>query len=115
MRSRTTIGLIAIATVAAVAALTGIAQAEPKATITVGNNFLSPSSKTVSTGTKVRFKWLGGVRHHIVKAKGPGGDIKSPATSAKGVNLAKVVTKRGTYRFICTIHPTEMKLKLVVD
>ena len=110
---------IAIASVAAVgamvAALAGVALGDtPKATITVGNNFLSPSSKTIDAGTKLRFKWLGGELHHIVKTKGPGGEIKSPATRKKGVNLSKVIDKRGTYRFICTFHPTEMKLKLVV-
>jgi plastocyanin len=99
--------------VASVAAL-GFAQAAPAATITVGNNFLSPSSKTITAGTKLRFKWVGGERHKIVKSKGPGGDIRSPATSGKGVNLAKVLRKRGTYRFICVFHPTEMKTKVVV-
>lgn len=105
---------IAVAAVVAVAAFAGIAQAEPEATITVGNNFLSPSKKTISSGTKLRFKWVGGLRHHIVKTEGPGGDIRSPSTSKRGVNLAKVIRKRGTYRFVCTIHPTEMRLKLIV-
>lgn len=115
MRSRNVIALVAVVAVAAMSALAGIAQGDaPQATITVGNNFLSPSSKTISSGTKLRFKWAGGVRHHIVKSEGPGGDIRSPATSKRGVNLAKVISKRGTYRFVCTIHPTEMHLKLVV-
>jgi plastocyanin len=106
---------IAVVAVVAAAALAGFAQArEPEATITVGNNFLSPSSKTISSGTKLRFKWAGGVRHHIVKREGPGGDIRSPATSKRGVNLAHVFNKRGAYRFVCTIHPTEMRLKLKV-
>ncbi len=107
--------LLALSTiaVASVAALC-VAQAAPAATITVGNNFLSPASKTIDAGTKLRFKWLGGESHHIVKTKGPGGDIKSPATSKRGVNLAKVLRKRGTYRFICTFHPAEMRTKVVV-
>lgn len=103
-------GAIAVATTMAF----GAAQAAPAATITVGNNFLAPSEKTISAGTKLRFKWVGGITHKIVKSKGPGGDIRSPATGARGVNLAKVLRKRGTYRFICVIHPTEMKTKVVV-
>jgi plastocyanin len=95
-------------------ALAGFAQAAPAATITVGNNFLAPSSKTIPAGTKLRFKWVGGITHHIVKSKGPSGGIRSPETSARGVNLAKVLRKKGTYRFICNIHPTEMKTKVVV-
>jgi len=105
--------VLAVIAVVSVAAL-GVAQAASAATITVGNNFLSPSSKTISAGTKLRFKWVGGFTHKIVKSKGPGGDIRSPETSARGVNLAKVLRKRGTYRFICVIHPTEMKTKVVV-
>jgi plastocyanin len=114
MRRRTMIASLAIAAVAAVAVLAAVAQAEPKATITVGNNFLSPSSKTINAGTKLRFKWLGGERHKIVKREGPGGDIRSLATSSKGIHLAKVLNKRGTYRFVCAFHPTEMHLKLTV-
>jgi plastocyanin len=115
MRRRKTFASIGVVVLAAVAALAGAAQGrEPEATITVGNNFLSPSSKTIAAGTKLRFRWVGGERHHIVKTKGPGGDIKSPPTSRRGVNLAKVLTKRGTYRFICTFHPTEMRTKVVV-
>jgi plastocyanin len=115
MRKRKMIALTAVAAVVAVSAFAGVARGDgSQATITVGNNFLSPSSKTISAGTELRFKWAGGVRHHIVKTEGPGGEIKSPATSRRGVNLAKVIGKRGTYRFVCTIHPTEMHLKLVV-
>lgn len=107
--------LLALATSAAASVMAiGVAQAASAATITVGNNFLSPSSKTISAGTKLRFKWVGGITHKIVKSKGPGGAIRSPETSARGVNLAKVLRKRGTYRFICVIHPTEMKTKVVV-
>ena len=102
------IGLVALA------ALAGTALAGPKATITVGNNFLSPSKKTVSAGTKVNFKWVGGETHLIVKRKGPGVEIESRAASSRGVHLARVLGKRGAYRFVCAIHPTEMRLKLTV-
>jgi len=107
---------ILAAGVLVVASLTvlGVAQAAPEATIAVGNNFLSPAKKTISQGTKLKFRWVGGVRHHIVKTEGPGGAIQEPVTSKKGVNLAHTFSKRGTYRFVCTIHPTEMRLKLTV-
>ncbi|HWM64734.1 MAG TPA: plastocyanin/azurin family copper-binding protein, partial [Solirubrobacterales bacterium] len=69
---------------------------------------------TVQRGAKVNFRWVGGELHHVVKSKGPGGEIKSPATAKRGVNLAKRFEKAGTYRFVCTFHPTEMRLKLTV-
>lgn len=115
MRSRWMIGLVAAVAVAAVVAVPGaVARGEPEATITVGNNFFSPSSKTIAAGTELRFRWVGGERHHIVKTRGPGGDIHSPATGKRGVHLAKVLARGGTYRFVCTFHPTEMRLKVVV-
>ncbi len=94
---------------------TAPAGAAPEATIKVGDNFLRPGVKTVSTGTKVRFEWVGSARHHIVKSKGPGGPIASPPTAKRGVNLARRLAREGTYRFLCRIHPTEMRLRLTVD
>jgi plastocyanin len=115
MHWRRIIGSIAVtALLAAVLAPGVLARGEPEATITVGNNFLSPAKKTIAAGTKLEFRWVGGERHHIVKAKGPGGEIRSPSTSARGVNLAHTFNKRGSYKFICTIHPTEMHLNLTV-
>jgi plastocyanin len=118
MSKKTMIGPVA-AVIAALVAMSAMApgvaaRGEPEATITVGNNFLSPPKKTISRGTKLKFRWAGGVRHHIVKTEGPGGAIHEPATSRKGINLAHTFNKRGTYRFVCTIHPTEMHLKLTV-
>jgi plastocyanin len=110
---RRAILLLATIAVASMAVL-GIAQAAPEATITVGNNFLSPGKKTVSQGTTVRFRWAGGETHKIVKREGPGGAIESQAKSSKGVHLAPTLRKRGTYRFVCAFHPTEMRLKLTV-
>jgi plastocyanin len=118
MRVRRMIGpVVAVIAVLAAMALTApgvVARGEPEATITVGNNFLSPSKKTIAQGTKLEFRWAGGERHHIVKRKGPGGEIRSPATSKPGVHLAHTFNKRGVYKFVCTIHPTEMHLKLTV-
>lgn len=107
---------VVIAALAAALAvtLTGTVAAAPGTTFTVGDNFIRPGQKTVKAGTRVRFRWTGIARHHIVKSKGPGRPIASPFTSKRGVNLAKRLQKPGTYRFICTIHPTVMRTKVVV-
>jgi plastocyanin len=94
-------------------ATTGTASAAT--TITLGDNFFAPSSKTVAAGTKVRFNWTGNHRHNVKKKRGPGGGFKSVTTRSNGVNFAKTFNKAGVYRLICTIHPEEMKLKLTVD
>ena len=113
MRIGTTAALIALVALATVLATAGTASAAT--TVTLGDNFFAPSSKTIAAGTKVRFKWTGNNRHNVKKKRGPGGPFKSQTTSANGVNFAKTFNQRGVYRLICTIHPEEMKLKLTVD
>ena len=82
--------------------------------IKVGNNFFKPEKKTIRRGTKVRFKWEGGAPHNVTKTKGPAGKIVSKTTSKSGVNFTKTFKRQGTYKLICTIHPSQMKLKLRV-
>jgi plastocyanin len=113
MRKRSTLALVAIAALG-FASLGGAAGAVAATAVTVGNNFFAPSKKTVQRGTKVKFRWVGGERHNVTKTRGPGGPIESGPTAARGVNLAKRFRKAGTYRFICTFHPVEMRLKLTV-
>ncbi len=100
------IGALAIGTTAAPAA--------KSAKVKVNNNFFDPKNKTVKKGTKVKFKWAGGVPHNVNKKKGPGGKFKSKTTSASGVQFRKKFKKRGTYKLICTIHRDSMKMKLTV-
>jgi plastocyanin len=93
------------------AALAGAAQG---ATVKVGDNFFNPRAKKVGVGTKVKFKWVGRHRHNVVKVSGPGGRLASGVTDDNGVNLAKRFGRRGTYKFICTLHPTQMRFTLKV-
>jgi plastocyanin len=101
-------------TLTALLALTAMAGGAQAATIKVGDNFFNPSGKTVSAGTKVKFKWVGNRRHNVVKTSGPGRSLASGVTSSRGVHLAKRFGKRGTYKFICTLHPREMRFRLKV-
>jgi plastocyanin len=100
---------------AAVLAAGPAAAGGKRAKVTVGNNFFSPTSKTIKRGTKVRFKWTGGgAPHNVTKRKGPGGRFASKTTGKRGVNYVRTFKKKGTYKLFCTIHPESMKLKLRV-
>ena len=104
--------ILALLSVSALGAQTATAK---KTKVTVGNNFFKPAKKTVRKGTKVRFKWTGGGPvHNVTKKRGPGGKFASRTTSSKGVNFSRKFKQRGTYRLLCTIHPSRMKLKLIV-
>ena len=111
MRKLTISALIAAVALTALPLLGGTASA---ATVRLGDNFFAPSSKTVRSGAKVRFKWAGNRRHNVTKGRGPGGFFASTTTNRDGVRFAKKFRKRGVYRLYCTLHPTEMRMKLIV-
>lgn len=113
MRKLTLPALIAVSALMVVPWLGGTAGAAT--TIALGDNFFAPSSKTIASGTKVRFNWTGSRRHNVTKKRGPGGGFSSATTRSNGIRFAKTFSKRGVYRLYCTIHPEEMKLKLTVD
>ena len=82
-------------------------------TIEVGDDFFSPDSKKVSSGTKVKFKWTGQNDHNVTKTSGPGSGFASDTTDAPGVNFQKTFKKKGTYKLVCTIHAgMDMSLKV---
>jgi plastocyanin len=111
-RLRLTLAIV-LATALALTALGGVAGARASTTVKVGDNFFKPDNKTVSKGTKVKFKWVGNNNHNVTKTSGPGGSFSSSTTDARGVNFSKKFKKKGTYKLICTIHAgMDMKLKV---
>jgi plastocyanin len=108
--------VLAICAVAALsfAVIGGSAGARASTTIQVGDDFFSPADKTVSSGTKVKFNWVGEDKHNVVKKSGPGGDFASGSIKGSGVQFTKKFSAKGTYRIICTLHE-EMKMKLKVQ
>jgi plastocyanin len=105
------VGLLALAVTASVTSATS---AKRGSTVKVADDFYSPDSLSVSSGTKVKFNWTGSHKHNVVKKKGPGGSFSSSITQADGVQFEHKFTKAGTYKIICTVHP-EMKMKINVN
>ena len=106
----------------------GVAGKTPK--VKVVDDFFSPTSLTVKKDTKVAFKWdsTNLNTHNVTMTKGPKGVKKSKKPCAKGkitecnksasgsigINFAPKFNKKGTYTFVCTIHPTVMKMTVKV-
>jgi len=97
--------MLRLALVAAAAIAVAIAIAIPSTaatTVKVDDDVFRPGSVTVSKGTTVRWRWVGDDPHNVVVSKGPrhfrSGRKRSGTYSHK-------MTKRGTYRIVCTIHP----------
>jgi plastocyanin len=71
-------------------------------TLALRDTFFSPKSVTVKKGATVKWVWRGRLPHNVTVKKGPA--KFHSRTMTKG-SFAKKLTKRGTYRIVCTIHP----------
>lgn len=113
MLPRVSIAILALgllgAAVAGPAAGDRSAHAARTVQVSVKDDFYSPSSLTVTTGTRVRWVWKGHDPHNVTVTSGPT-DFAS-STKRKG-DFARTLKKAGTYRIICTVH--EQRMKLVV-
>jgi plastocyanin len=76
--------------------------------VAVKDDKFAPKSLTVKRGTTLKFVWRGKHPHNVVVASGPK-KFRSK-TQTKGTFKAKL-TKKGTYRIHCEIHPG-MNLKV---
>jgi plastocyanin len=133
---RAAVALVAIAaTAVAVAPATQAGKSgKPKKgpTIKVVDDFYTPTAVKVKPNTRVKFKWdkTNLNPHNVVLQKAPKGvskkecryskgevpmkDCGSSPTGSIGVKFKPVFKKKGTYDFLCTIHPDVMKTKVTV-
>lgn len=70
--------------------------------IKLKDNFFSPKSTSVRKGTTVTFRWTGRAPHNVTVVKGP---VKFRSTLKTSGTYKRKLTRRGTYRIVCTIHP----------
>ena len=94
--------------------------AKPKL-VTVNDFYFGPSSVTVNKGASVKWVWssTNTYPHDVHLKSGPKGlkekaTYSTKTTAVTDAEFKKAFNTPGTYHFICTIHPTEMKLTVVV-
>jgi len=103
-------------------------------TVNVEDDFFAPVTLKVKKNDKVNWKWSSSNTnsHNVTLTKGPKGvkkgcktkgkDAYSPliskcnksGTGAIGIKFKKKMNVKGTYKFICTIHPTVMTMTVKV-
>ena len=93
---------VSLVPVAACAALAVPALAASKKTIKLGDNFFKPESTSVKKGTTVVWDWTGKAPHNVTVVSGP--QKFRSKVQTKGTFTRKL-TKAGTYKIVCTIHP----------
>ncbi len=97
----------------------GLATATPKVVkvIKVEDDFYSPKKLTIKRGTELKYVWNkhNFDTHNVKLVSGPKGaaGFKSKAATS-GVKFNHIFTQPGTYHLECTLHPTGMKMTVIV-
>jgi plastocyanin len=88
--------------------------AGPSATkrVRVGDFFFRKRSVTIQSGDRVRWVWVGRQPHDVTVTRGP---RKFNSRTKRNGSYRKRLRARGTYRYICTVHPLDMRGKVVVE
>lgn len=80
--------------------------------VKVGDLFFKKSKVTIQSRDTVKWTWVGDAPHDVTVTRGPRKFHSETQTSG---SYSKKIRKRGTYRYICSVHPVEMKGKIVVE
>jgi plastocyanin len=80
--------------------------------VRVGDFFFRSSAIAIQRGDTVRWVWVGQAPHNVTVTRGPR-EFRS-RTKRDGAYRKRLNT-RGTYRYICTLHPASMRGRVVVD
>ena len=101
--------LAATATVAGLVqvaiAMGGDANSAKTRGVSVRDDFFSPKRATIASRDRVRWTWREDGDHNVRFRKVPSGASKQPGAGTKtSGTFSRRFTRRGTYRYVCTIH-----------
>jgi plastocyanin len=94
--------LLAVLAALALAGALAVPALAATRTIALRDTFFSPKSVTVKKGTTVKWVWRGRLPHNVTVKKGP---VKFHSRTFTKGSYSKRLTRRGTYRIVCTVHP----------
>ncbi len=87
--------------------------------VRIGDDFFAPRRITVKRCAKIKWRWLPDNLHvhDVTLRKAPPKvrkrDFKS-GTGSIGLRFSRRLERPGTYKFVCSVHRTVMKLTIVV-
>jgi plastocyanin len=106
--------------VAAAAKAPSQSKSKPKE-VSVADFYFGPEKVTLKKGQSINWVWAEGNTYpHDVHLKSGPKALKGKATystkttAVTDAEFEKTFTTPGTYHFICTIHPTQMQMTVVV-
>jgi plastocyanin len=124
MRVLKIVALVMVAVLAFSGAAATAANAPKKSKpkeVTVADFYFSPEKLTINKGQAVKWVWAEGntYPHDVHLKSGPKGlkdkaSYSTKTTAVTDAEFEKTFTTPGTYKYICTIHPTMMHMTIVV-
>ena len=72
--------------------------------VSIRDDRFSPKNVNVSVGGTVTWTWEGANDHNVTFRKVPNGASKRRARTRSSGHFTRSFSKRGTYRYVCTIH-----------
>ncbi len=108
--------LIAVLAAAAVTAAAFLAIPAFGATrsVSLRDNVFSPRTLNARSGDTIRFVWRGDNPHNIRTTSRPRGASRITVAPKRSGTYRKRLTRRGTYRLLCTIHAPSMRMTIRV-
>ena len=94
-----------------ISALLAVSALAATKTVSVRDDVFSPKSVSVSKGSTVKWSWKGEDPHNVTVTSGPS-KFRS-ATQTKG-SFSRKLTKKGTYKIVCTLHTPGMRMTVKV-
>jgi plastocyanin len=124
---RLRIRALAVVSCLAAVALLGVTAASaqapkpPPTKVTVNDFYFSPTAVTIKKGRSVKWTWssYNTYPHDVHLKKGPAGlknksRFSTTTTAVTDAHFQRTFEVSGTYKFICTVHPSEMKMTVTV-
>jgi plastocyanin len=102
MLIRKPIPLVAVAATAAALAFSATTHAATSRTVKVDDFAFSPASLSVRAGTTVTWKFQDSATHNVTVRRGP---VKFHSKDIRRGSYSRTLTRRGTYKLVCSIHP----------
>jgi plastocyanin len=73
--------------------------------VSIRDDFFSPKRITISAGDRVKWTWRESDDHNVRFRKVPRGVSRKPGSRTQfSGTFTRTFRKRGTYRYVCTIH-----------
>jgi plastocyanin len=125
-RATKLLGLAVVLCVAAVALLgvtAAAAQApkKPPVKVTVNDFYFAPTAVSIKKGRAVKWIWssYNTYPHDVHLKKGPAAlknksRFSTTTTAVSEASFQRTFEVPGTYKFICTVHPSEMRMTVTV-